>query len=64
MAPLFKNDSRCDPLTSRSMSLTSVCCKALERVIVPQLIGYLELNSLFSVNQLGPCKGKSVEDQL
>ena len=62
VAPLNKNGSRCDPLNYRPVSLTSVCCKVLERVIVSQLMDYLELNGLLSLHQFVFCKG--VEDQL
>ena len=64
MTPLFKNGSRSDSLNYRPVTLTSVCCKVLERIIVSQLAGYLELNDLLSVNQFGFRKGRSVEDQL
>ena len=64
VTPLFKNGNRCDPLNYRLVSLTSVCCKVLEQVIVSQLVNFLELNGLFSVNQLCFRKGRSVEDSL
>ena len=51
------------PINYRPVSLTSVCCKVLERVIVSQVVAYLESNGLLSVNQVGFRKGKSVEDQ-
>ena len=34
IVPLFKNEFRCNPLNYRPVSLTSVYCKSLERVIV------------------------------
>ena len=61
---LFKNGSRCNPLNYRPVSLTSVCCKSLERVIVSQLTEYLETSGLLSSNQFVFRKGRSVEDQL
>ena len=64
VTPLFKSGNRCDPLNYQPMSLMSVCCKVLERVIVAQLVECLELNNLLSANQFGFCKGRSVEDQL
>ena len=64
MASLFKSGSRCDTLKYRPVSLTSVCCRVLEHIIMSQLAGYLELNGLLSVNQLGFHKGRTVEDQL
>ena len=53
VTPLFKNGNRCDPLNYHSVSLTSVCCKVLERVIVSQQVEVLEVNGLLSVNQFG-----------
>ena len=64
VTPLFKSGNRCDPLNYRPVNFTSVCCKVLEKVIVAQLVEYLELNNLLSANQFGFRKGKSVEDQL
>ena len=60
MAPLYKNGLRCDPLTQHSVRFTSVCCKVLERVIVLQVVAYLESNGLLSINQFDFHKGKSV----
>ena len=64
VTPVFKSRNRCNPLNYRPVSLTSVCCKVLERVIVAQLVEYLELNNLLSANQFGFRKSRSVEDQL
>ena len=50
VAPLYKNGSRCEPLNYRPVSLTSVCCKVLERGIVFQVVDYLESNGLLYVN--------------
>ena len=64
VALLYKNGSSCAPLNYRLMNLISVCCKVLERVIVSQLMDYLELNDLLSIHQYEFRKGRSVEDQL
>ena len=64
VAPLFKSGNRCDSLNYHPVSLTSVCCKVSERIIVSQLVDYLESHGLLSVHQFGFCKGRSVEDQL
>ena len=63
VTPLFKSGNRCDLLNYRPVSLTSACCKILERVIVAQLVEYLELNNLLSAYQFGYRKGRGVEDQ-
>ena len=64
VVPLYKNSSRCNPLNFHCVSLTSVCCKVLERVIVLQVVEYLESYVLLSVDQFDFCKGRSVENQL
>ena len=63
--PMYKNGSRyeCDKLNYRPVSHTSVCCKVLERVIVSQVVDYLEFNGLLSINQFGFRNGRGVEEQ-
>ena len=62
--PIFKKGSRSDPLNYRPISLTSVCCKTMERIVADRLVGYLEENGILSREQFGFRKGMSVEDQL
>ena len=62
--PLFKKGSRSDPLNYRPISLTSVCCKSLERIVVSCLVDFLESNFLLSSDQFGFRRGMAVEDQL
>lgn len=64
VVPLYKSKSRYSPLNYRPVSLTSVCCKSMERVIVSQLMGYLEDNDLISPHQFGFRRSRSTEDQL
>ena len=64
VVPIYKNKSRFDPLNYRPVSLTSVCCKSLERIIVSHLMHYLEQNNILSQNQFGFRRGRSTEDQL
>ena len=61
--PLFKTKSRYDPGYYCPVSLTSACCKTMERDLVSELV-YLELNGLLSERQFGFCKSRSAEDQL
>lgn len=62
--PIFKKGTRYDPLNYRPVSLTSVCCKSLERIIVQHLNVFLEDNSLLDSNQFGFRAGRSTMDQL
>ena len=64
VVPIFKKGSRYSPLNYRPISLTSVCCKTLEREIADKLYGYLDSNGLFSDEQYGFRRGMTVEDQL
>lgn len=61
---IFKKGSRYVPLNYRPISLTSVCGKSMERIIVAPLYNYLLSNNLVTVDQYGFLHGRSVEDQL
>ena len=62
--PLFKKGSRYDPLNYRPVSLTSVCCKTLERIVAKHIHEYLESNAILSNHQFGFRPGRSVMEQL
>ena len=62
--PIFKKGTRYNPLNYRPISLTSICCKTMERLVVEGLTDYLEANGLISSNQFAFRSGHSVEDQL
>ena len=62
--PIFKKGSRSDPLNYRPISLTSVVCKTMERLVCAQLRSYLEDNSLLNSNQFGFRTGRGTIDQL
>jgi len=53
-----------DPSSYRPISLTSVLCKVMERMIVNRLNWYLERNDILSNAQTGFRKGKSTMDQI
>ena len=42
VVPIFKSGSKANPLNYRPVSLSSICCKTLERLVVPHLLSYLE----------------------
>ena len=62
--PLFKKGSRHVALNYRPISLTSVCCKTLERILAKAIFAYLEENQLLSQDQFGFRQGRTVDDQL
>ena len=64
VVPIYKKGPRYEPLNYRPISLTSVCCKTMERIICTHLRAYLESNFLLSSNQFGFRSGRSTSDQL
>ena len=64
VVPIFKKGSRYDPLNYRPISLTSVCCKSMERILCQHLTDYLDTNSLLSPHQFGFQSGRSTLKQL
>ena len=48
IVPMFKSGSRSSPTNYRPASLTSICCKKVERVVAEKKWEYLKANSLFS----------------
>ena len=48
----------------RPISLTSVCCKTLERFVVEALYEFLSTNGILSDEQYGFRQGRTVDDQL
>ena len=64
VVPIYKKSMRCDPLNYRPISLTSVPCKVLERLIAKHLMQYLDTNSLLSNHQYGFRSKHSTCDQL
>ena len=64
VVPIYKKGSRYDALNYRPISLTSVSCKCLERIIACQLTAYLEDNNILTEHQFGFRSGRSTLDQL
>jgi len=64
VSPIFKKGSRKLPQNYRPVSLTSIVCKLLERLVVNQIIQHLEENQLKSKEQHGFTKGKSTVTNL
>ena len=64
VVPIFKKGNRYNPLNYRPISLTSVCCKSMERLICRHITEFLEEHSLLSDHQFGFRSGRSTIDQL
>jgi hypothetical protein len=64
VVPMYKSKSRYDPLNYRPISLTSVCCKTMERIVASHLMSFLEGEGILSENQFGFRRHRSTEDQL
>ena len=62
--PIFKKGSRYDPLNYRPVSVTSVPCKLMEKIIVENMQNYLESNLVLSHHQFGFRPGRSTMEQL
>ena len=63
VVPHFKKGPRLDALNYRPITLTSVCCKALGRVIAAHLTEFLNANILCD-DQFGFRSKRSVKEQL
>ena len=64
VVPIFKKGNRYDALNYRPISLTSVCCKTMKRLVCSHITKYLEENHLLSDHQFGFRSGRSTIDQL
>ena len=64
VVPIFKKGTKYDALNYRPVSLTSVCCKSMERIIAQHLTAFLEEHRLLDQNQFGFRAGRSTSDQL
>ena len=59
ITPIFKKGKKNDPANYRPVSLTSVVCKVLERIIKKHLVDHLEKSKLLSSCQHGFMVGRS-----
>lgn len=64
ITPIFKHGTRSAPLNYRPISLTSVCCKALEKIVAEKINVYLEKHTILSPDQFGFRRGRTTDDQL
>ena len=64
VTPLFKKGSRSEPANYRPISLTSVICKLMEKIIKDELMQYLNKNNLISKQQHGFVYNKACNTNL
>ena len=53
VTPIYKKGVKSDPLNYRPISLTSVVCKAMERIIRDKIVDHLDSHNLLSKQQHG-----------
>lgn len=64
VSPIFKKGSHSDALNYRPISLTSVICKTMERIVTKQMFVFLEEHYILDDSQFGFRPNRSVVDQL
>ena len=64
VTPIYKKGKKIDPSNYRPISLTSVPCKVMERIVKNSIIDHLEQNSLLSKHQHGFRSNRSCLTQL
>ena len=64
IVPIPKKGPSSDPALYRPISLTSVCCKIFEKIVVKDIMQYLEQNQILYIKQHGFRSNRSCETQL
>ena len=64
IVPIFKKGDKTNPRNYRPVSLTSIICKMLERIINRKLVDYFNVNNIIVDNQHGFRERRSCETQL
>ena len=64
VVPIFKKGDRSKPANYRPVSLTAICCKQLEHIIVSNTLQHLTDHNILTDNQHGFRRGRSCETQL
>ena len=61
---IFKKSNKSDPATYRPISLTCICCKIMEHIILSHMAKHLSLNNILIDQQHGFREKFSCETQL
>ena len=64
VSPVFKKGDRSKPENYRPISLTSICCKISEHIIVSEMMKHLDKHTILQDSQHGFRKKRSCETQL
>lgn len=64
VTPLYKSGDKLDPRNYRPVSLTSICCKIAEKIIVAELLQHALNNEIIPKEQHGFLPGRSVVTNL
>ena len=64
VAPIYKKGGKYDPAHYRPVSLTCICCKSLEHIIVSKIMQHLSEHKILVESQHGFRSGRSCETQL
>ena len=59
IVPLFKKGNRSEPSNYRPVSLTSVACKVMERIVKDNIVKHMEEHDIIKGSQHGFTKGRS-----
>ena len=59
VTPIFKKGKKKDPTNYQPVSLTSVLCKVMEKLVRASIVDHFEQNNLISKDQHGFVKGRS-----
>jgi len=61
---IFKKGDKSSPSNYRPVSLTSILCKTIEKIVKNHIVAHMKLNNLFSNRQFGFMEGRSTSLQL
>ena len=64
ITPIFKKDNKSNPANYHPISLTCICCKVMEHIVLSHMAKHLALNNVIINEQHGFRKGLSCETQL
>ena len=63
-APIYKNGDKYDPASYMLDSLTCICCKTLEHILVSKIMQHLSEHDILGESPHGFSSGRSCETQL